>query len=190
MTSGPAAALRRVETDLRADGANPRDLFLAGAAVTAFRHYPDGDLYDRVSRAQAYYHVHDAGGDGHIHLFLRPGALPAGARPLAGPPDAPAHLGAVELGGDGWPLALFATNRWVTAEAWYDADILVAALPAFSMVLAPPWRRAGEWLSALVAAHGHDFAALLRHRDAVMTAASAADYEDRRREVVARLPLK
>ena len=180
------ASLGELEAGARTAATAPRDLLLAGAVPVAFRHYPDGDLYDRVSRAQAYFHVHAQGERGHIHLFLRPGALPAGLRRRAGPVDAPTHLGALELGEDGWPSALFATNRWVTGEAWYHAADLVPLLPAFTLALAEPWRWLGQWLTTLVATHRQGFAALLRQRDAAMAGAGPADFEDRRREVLVR----
>jgi hypothetical protein len=46
-----------------------------------FNHYPEGDVYDRDSHAQYYYHAHRGveGEHGHFHTFLRAG-WPAGRR--------------------------------------------------------------------------------------------------------------
>ncbi|HSR70967.1 MAG TPA: hypothetical protein VLL72_01180, partial [Kiloniellales bacterium] len=44
-------------------------------------HYPPGDVYDRESHAQYYYHAHPPeqrfpGEHGHFHTFLRPKGMP------------------------------------------------------------------------------------------------------------------
>ena len=62
-----------------------------------WNHYPDGDVYDRDSHSQYYYHAHAAGerrGEhGHFHAFLRPGGMPPGIAPAPVadyvPPDDP-----------------------------------------------------------------------------------------------------
>src|SRR5262245_54576306 len=49
-------------------------------------HYPKGDVYDRVTHAQYYYHAHPEherpGEHGHFHTFLRPAGMPRGIKPL------------------------------------------------------------------------------------------------------------
>lgn len=179
-------ALAVLEDSLRRDGMSPRSLLLDGVVPVPFRHYPDGDLYDPVTRSQAYFHTHGAGQSGHFHLFLRPAGMPAGMAALVGPVDAPAHLGAIELDAGGWPVAVFATNRWVTGEAWYQAADLVRMLPCFALELSPPYHRLGQWLSAFVADHRATLARL-----AVLREEELADsgMDDESLEVLARLPL-
>ena len=43
-----------------------------------FDHYPNGDVYDRETHAQYYYHAHRgcAGEHGHFHTFLRASGMP------------------------------------------------------------------------------------------------------------------
>ncbi len=53
-------------------------------------HYPAGDVYDPLSHAQYFYHVHPPaeriqGEHGHFHAFLRPRGMPPGTRPLIMP---------------------------------------------------------------------------------------------------------
>lgn len=47
-------------------------------------HYPQGDVFDRETHAQYYYHAHRDGEHGHFHLFLRAGATGGGARLASG----------------------------------------------------------------------------------------------------------
>ncbi len=77
---------------------------LGGAPVPIdWAHYPAGDVYDPVSHAQYFFHVHAPAGPGpapaprehgHFHAFLRPRGMPPGTRPLILPElaiaDAPA----------------------------------------------------------------------------------------------------
>ncbi|OHC11666.1 MAG: hypothetical protein A2002_05495 [Pseudomonadales bacterium GWC1_66_9] len=82
-------------------------------------HYPDGDVYDRDSHAQYYYHAHREGAveHGHFHTFLRGPGIPEHLQllsaPLASEPwpqgdDAIAHLIGVSMDAWGQPIGLFA----------------------------------------------------------------------------------
>jgi hypothetical protein len=78
-------------------------------------------------------HAHDKkdrpGEHGHFHTFMRGGGMPAGIEPAplpdfepkSDPHDLVCHLIAVSMDRSGWPIGLFATNRWVTGETWYAA---------------------------------------------------------------------
>lgn len=179
-------ALAVLADSLRRDGLSPRDLLGDGAGAVPFVHYPAGDLYDRKTRSQAYFHVHAVGMAGHFHLFLRPGGIPPGLVALAGPTDGPAHLGAIELDMEGWPVAVFATNRWVTGEAWYGAADLIRMLPCFHLDLPAPFTRLGQWLTAFVAAHGEALGRLAVLREQEL---GEGGLDDESLEVLARLPL-
>ena len=93
-------------------------------------HYPKGDVYDRKSHAQYFYHAHAIGGrdpeHGHFHTFLRAKGLPRGMKPVNRPDrsawptgtDALSHIVGISMDAKGMPIRLFTTNRWVTGEAW------------------------------------------------------------------------
>jgi len=56
-----------------------------------WQHYPDGDVYDRGTHAQYYYHAHlkeeRIGEHGHFHTFLRPKGMPKNVHPSRAVPD-------------------------------------------------------------------------------------------------------
>ena len=60
-------------------------------------HYPPGDVYDKETHSQYYYHAHPAelrGGEhGHFHTFLRPKGMPEGVAPAALPDYSPPSRG-------------------------------------------------------------------------------------------------
>ncbi len=81
----------------------------AADGIADGRHYPDGDVYDPVSHAQFFYHLHPpaergVGEHGHFHTFLRPRGMPAGTRPLMLPELAIADAPAAPAGPAGPPL--------------------------------------------------------------------------------------
>ncbi len=159
-------------------------------------HYPAGDVYDPLSHAQYFYHLHPAGqrppGEhGHFHAFLRPRGMPPGARPLIMPelaiadspaaPPAPqpnqgadndefSHLAAIAMDAAGEPVRLFTTNRWVTGETWYAAADVAAMLDRFVIDLARPSRPLNRWITALFALFRPQLIELVHARDqAVMS---------------------
>jgi hypothetical protein len=157
---------------------------LAGArAFETLRHYPAGDVRDRESGSQFYYHGHGssrvpADEHGHFHLFVRREA-----------PGRFFHLCALSLDAQGWPLRWFTTNRWVTGEDWVDADTAIAALPSFRPRAHGRLAPVATWLGAMLALHADDVAALLRRRDAAVTRHLArvpaeTFFEDRRHDVL------
>jgi hypothetical protein len=168
-------------------------------AAVEWSHYPSGDVYDPLSHAQYFYHVHPpaprtAGEHGHFHTFLRPRGMPLGTRPLIMPElaiaDAPAapvappapqpnqgadndefsHLAAISLDAAGEPVRLFTTNRWVTGETWYAAADVVAMLDRFTVDLDRPSRALNRWITALFTLFRPQLIELVRARDeAVMS---------------------
>ncbi|HEV2303804.1 MAG TPA: hypothetical protein VGR91_19735 [Stellaceae bacterium] len=157
------------------------------AAVDDWRHYPEGEVYDPHSHAQYFYHAHPPavrtpGEHGHFHTFLRAEGMP-GAVPLLLPEiavaDAPAptpqgaplqrgsrsevcHLVAIAVDPRGEPIRLFTTNRWVTGEAWYRADDVIAILDRFRIARGALCDR---WLGAMLALFRREIALVLRQRD-------------------------
>jgi hypothetical protein len=161
-------------------------------------HYPKGDVFDRETYSQYYYHAHrsEVGEHGHFHCFLRAGGMPEGARPVAYDgkepwptgADALSHLVAVTMDKHGYPTGLFATNRWVTAEAWYAADDAVAMLDRFLIDHAWPSWPVNRWISAMFRLFRPQMEALLRQRDEVVAAWTAQHpgedvFEDRNLEI-------
>jgi hypothetical protein len=169
-------------------------------------HYPKGDVFDPESHSQWYYHAHDKqerpGEHGHFHSFLRGGGMPEGIAPAplpdlppeTAPQDRVCHLVAVSMDRSGWPLGLFTTNRWVTAETWYAAHDVAAMLDRFDVALSRPSWPVNRWLSSLLRLFRPQIEELLQQRDARVRAWQRANpevnsYEDRRLEVTSQLPV-
>ena len=166
-------------------------------------HYPDGDVFDPDSHAQYYYHTHpDSPHEhGHFHTFVRSGGMPADIEPVAYDgdtewprgEDALAHLVAISMDPQGYPLGLFAVNRWVTGDTWYaDRDVIRLA-ERFEIDHAYPSWPTNRWITAMLKLFYPQVVALLRHRDRVIEAWSRAHpdvdvFEDRNLEVTGRLP--
>lgn len=159
-------------------------------------HYPKGDVYDRETHSQYYYHAHPVelrGGEhGHFHTFLRPKGMPPGIEPegvgnyepLSDPDDALSHLVAISMDQTGLPIRIFTTNRWVTGEVWYAADDVIAMLDNFMMDLAYPSWPVNVWITSMMVLFRPQIEDLLRARDRVVAewAANHPDcnvYEDR-----------
>lgn len=139
-------------------------------------HYPDEDVFDRDTHAQYYYHAHRGldGEHGHFHTFVRPPGMPDGIHPIdnknASEPwpegrDALSHLVAISMDAFGFPIGLFTTNRWVTAEAWYRATDVVQLLPNFQIDHAAPSWPVNRWISAMFVLFRPQMRQLLLDRD-------------------------
>lgn len=143
-------------------------------------HYPANDVYDNETHAQYYYHAHRAksGEHGHFHTFVRAKGLPArmeparydgdGERPLGD--QAIAHLAAIAMDGYGYPIGLFAVNRWVTGETWYRAVDTIALLDRFVVDHAAPSWPVNRWIGAMIQLFHPQIVALLDQRDRVVAA--------------------
>lgn len=146
-------------------------------------HYPKGDVIDRRTHSQFYYHAHPEqqrpGEHGHFHLFLRQDGIPESIQPAdIGVDNAlddfktpMCHLLAIAMNPNGMPIALFTTNRWVTMDPWYDATDTVALLDQFDIDIAKPSWPVNVWISAMIRLYRPDIETLLIERDALMTAA-------------------
>ncbi|MGV8830556.1 MAG: DUF6969 family protein [Devosia sp.] len=155
---------------------------LRGAAPVTWSHYPPGDVFDRDSGAQWYYHCHDsapgAAEHGHFHCFVRPDGA-----------DGPIHhLVAVGVDAYGRAIRLFTVNQWVVDDVWADADTTIGLLDGFDVHMARPSYLVNRWLTAVVALYHDEIASLIAQRDAVLAAHIAADgtatLQDRTLEVV------
>lgn len=164
-------------------------------------HYPPGDVYDRETHSQYYYHAHPPeqrfpGEHGHFHTFLRPKGMPKGIKPAkvpdAKPPeddnDALSHLVAIAMDSKGIPFRLFTVNRWVTGETWYKADDVAEMLDYFKIDHARPSWPVNRWVGAMVVLFRPQILALLATRDQTVAGWIAEHpgenvYEDRNLEV-------
>ncbi len=141
-------------------------------------HYPKGDVYDRETHAQYYYHAHAVeqrfpNEHGHFHTFVRPKGMPHGIKPAdvpervekEDPNDELSHLIAIAMTSDGFPFRLFSTNRWVTGETWYRAEDVCVLLDYFEIDHAQPSWPANRWISAMIRLFKPQIAELLYARD-------------------------
>ena len=168
-----------------------------------FDHYPADDVFDEETASQYYYHAHRGGEHGHFHTFLRARAMPAGVAPLAYPQatepwptgtDAHSHLVAISMDAYGFPIGLFATNRWVTGETWYPAAHVIRMLDRFRIDHAFPSWPVNRWISAMLVLFRPHIEVLLRHRDAMIAAWQRGDpqrdvFEVRALETTGDLPI-
>ncbi|MCP4328537.1 MAG: hypothetical protein GY791_08900 [Alphaproteobacteria bacterium] len=167
-------------------------------------HYPPGDVYDRDSASQYYYHSHPPeerpGEHGHFHTFIRPKGMPDDIKPAMVPDfeapedanDALSHLIAISMNNYGLPISLFTTNRWVTGEIWYTASDVTRLLDCFEIDLVNPgtWP-VNCWLTGMVQLFRPQIADLVRQRDAAVAAWTPKDpkksvYEDRTLEITSK----
>lgn len=167
-------------------------------------HYPEGDVYDRETHSQYYYHAHrgDHPEHGHFHTFQRAAGMPAAVKPVlnlgkepwpAGE-DALSHLIAISMDSYGYPVSLFATNRWVTGETWYASRDVVSMLDHFAIDHASPSWPVNRWLGAMVQLFYPQIEILLHQRDDVVDTWSNSRpdidvFEDRDLEVTGDWPI-
>lgn len=167
-------------------------------------HYPPDDVFDADAHAQYYYHAHRglAGEHGHFHTFLRVAGMPPGTSPIAYAgaeqwpqgEDVLSHLVAISMDRSGRAIGLFTVNRWVTGDNWYAAPAVTRMLDRFAIDHAAPSWPVNRWISAAFRLYRPHMAALLRRRDEIVAAWSAARpgadvYEDRRLEITSWMPV-
>lgn len=164
-------------------------------------HFPKGDVYDQRTCSQYYYHAHAADQrvkdeHGHFHVFIRPGSLGLGIRPVrladykarARPNDEVCHLIGVSMDKFGQVMRLFTTNRWVTGETWFAADDVIRLLEHFKMDHAQPSWPVNLWLNSIVTVFKPTIRTLITERDKTIAAHVSQSnntfvYEDRGLEV-------
>lgn len=170
-----------------------------------YEHYPSGEVMDTESRSQYYYHAHRMSEQehGHFHTFIRTGLLSEppvvsgsawGNESWPRGENAIAHLIAVAMDDWGYPIGLFTTNRWVTDETWYSAEIIEDLLDRFVIDHAGPSWPVNRWITALLRLFRPHVSALLKHRDRCIQLWQQAYpkrdvFEDRHLEVIGYLPI-
>ena len=145
-----------------------------------WNHYPNGDIYDHATHSQYFYHAHvkgqRKGEHGHFHTCLRAKGMPAGISPIAYSGDAEwpvddkalSHLIGISMNPKGSPIGLFSANRWVTGEAWYTADDVVAMFGRFNIDHASPSWPANRWITAMLRLFHPQIIELVYKRDVVI----------------------
>ena len=140
-------------------------------------HYPPGDVYDPESHSQYYYHAHREGEHGHFHTFLRSEGMEEREQPVPDQThmeymeereDNICHLIAISMDNRGFPINLFTTNRWVTAENWYRAEDVHRFLDRFEMDLVPPSWPVNIWITNIVRLYKPVIAELILKRDSAI----------------------
>ena len=141
-----------------------------------YDHCPPGDVYDRETHSQYYYHAHRKGEHGHFHTFIREKGLPKGMSPveqskvryIKDRDDTLCHLVAISMNQNGWPIGLFTTNRWVTTENWFAAEDVCDILDRFKIDQARPSWPTNLWITAMLRLFRPQIVSLIRKRDAVL----------------------
>ena len=193
-----AAVIRDCRHELAARNTSlVSELMAESAAISEWRHYPEGEVYDPSSHCQYFFHAHPEKGpqaateQGHFHTFLRAEGMPIGVTPLLLPelavadvpilpPQAPplkrgtrdevSHLIAIAIDVQGDPIRLFTTNRWVTGETWYRAEDVTRMLDRFVIAEREPSAVLNRWIGAMVHLFRPQIAALLQARDETVMA--------------------
>ena len=132
-------------------------------------HYPQNDAVDANTRYRFYYHAHAAsermrGEHGHFHVF---GPAPISRRPsnaIAKPGSDYTHIVGISVDERGFPIRLFTTNRWVTAEQWLPAASVIRSMHRLDLGRTRPLR-AARWVQGVVRLFPVQIAAIIRHRD-------------------------
>lgn len=136
-------------------------------------HSPSGNAFDTGTHSQYYYHSHRLGEHGHFHLFLREEGMEKGVLPIlhnqhdqgASSTNPFAHLIAISMDNEGYPLSLFTTNRWVTDENWYSSADLKKMIGKFEINHAYPSYVVNRWLKAMLILFEPQIYALIEARD-------------------------
>jgi hypothetical protein len=179
------------------------EVLKAQGEFVEFDHYPRDDVFDEETGGQYYYHAHRGGEHGHFHTFLRARGMPRDVAPLPYPratepwprgADAHSHLIAISMDAYGFPMGLFATNRWVTGETWYPCEDVIRMLDRYAIDHAYPSWPVNVWITAMMELFRPHIEALLRHRDRVVAAWQKSDpdgdvFEQRALEVTGYLPI-
>ena len=162
--------LQKSETNLVAEVLKGQGTFYE------YDHYPAGDAYDHETHSQFYYHSHREHEHGHFHTFLREAGMPPECRPIEQSDadfmkdrdDTLSHLIAISMDQAGYPIGLFTSNRWVTADTWYAADDVIRMLDRFEMDMAWPSWPVNIWIGAMLRLFRPEIEELVRGRDAAV----------------------
>ena len=215
-----AAIIRDCRRDLTARNASLVGEVIGSSTICAWRHYPDGEVFDPTSHAQYFFHAHAPDSRspperGHFHTFLRAEGMPGGVVPLLlpelavanvaapapqaaplkrGQRDEVSHLVAIAIDVRGEPNRLFTTNRWVTGETWYRAEDVTQMLDRFVIAEKEPSAVLNRWIGAMIHLFRPQIAGLLQARDEIVMAwrrrRRTQVFEDPRLEITSSLDIE
>lgn len=169
-----------------------------------FDHYPSGDVHDKETFSQYFYHAHRGinGENGHFHTFLRSKGMPDNVAPAEyngkekwpEGDDALSHIIAISMDPRGYPIGLFSTNRWVTGETFYTAENVIAMLDHFEMDLLYPSWPVNIWITSTIKLFRPQIEWLLHQRDNTIKEWQVKHpdkdvYEDRDLEITSQLTI-
>ena len=108
--------------------------------------------------------------------------------------DKLSHLIGISMNRAGYPIRLFTTNRWITADNWYTADDVIEMLDRFEMDLAWPSWPVNIWVTAMLRLFRPQIEELVRGRDVTVAAwrkehPDGDVYEDRDLEVTSAIDI-
>lgn len=152
-----------------------REVLKSEGQFVEYDHYPSGDVHDKDTNCQYFYHAHRGlnGENGHFHTFVRAKGMPDGITPIdydgdtewPSGDDALSHLVAISMDSRGYPIGMFSTNRWVTGETFYNAADVVKMLDSFEMDLLYPSWPVNIWITATMRLFRPQVESLLYQRD-------------------------
>lgn len=173
-----------------------------GGKFFEFDHYPKGDVYDRESHSQFYYHSHREGEHGHFHTFMRPKGMPDGIKPAPvpdfepkeDPDDELSHLVGISMDVYGFPIAVFTTNRWICGETWYRAEDVRKLVELFEIDHSRPSWPLNRWVTSMLILYRPQIADLLFERDRKIAAWQKQHpdrnvYEDRELDILSKIDI-
>ncbi len=168
------------------------DVLGRSSAFEEWRHYPARDARDPDSGDRFYYHAHAArqrmpGEHGHFHIFAEAPSDRQGTQPQH------VHLLGLSVNERGFPLRVFTTNQWVTAERWTPAREVLARIDRLELASAKP-RAVARWVQAATQLFAPQIEAVVRLRDVRMSQRTArlgrdAALNDRRTHIVSQCPV-
>ncbi len=170
-----------------------------------WQHYPKGDIFDRDSHSQYYYHAHPKdqrpGEHGHFHTFKRASGMKRGVEPVPYDGDATwpvgtdalSHLIAISMDPKGFPIGMFTVNRWVTSESWYKASDVCDMVDTYEIDHARPSWPVNRWITGMVGLFSPLVKDLIRERDLALEIRRSTHpgdvYEDKGLEVTSQSPI-
>jgi hypothetical protein len=158
----------------------------SAAQPVQMAHYPENDVEDPDSHALYFYHSHRTDDEhGHFHCFVHITEFGQ---------QKPVHIGAISMDAHGLPIALFATNQWVTGEHWLPAEQTIGLIDRFVIDHAAPSWPTNRWISAMFVLFRPHFEQLLRHRDTTLAKwqkmhPNESVHDDERIDVTGVIPL-
>tara|TARA_A100001015_G_scaffold18154_1_gene21083 strand:+ start:1779 stop:2468 length:690 start_codon:yes stop_codon:yes gene_type:complete len=133
-------------------------------------HYPSGEITDKETHCQYFYHSHREGEHGHFHLFINEKGIPDHFEALYTPNSDKekrvyTHLISISMDDYGYPKGFFTVNQWVTGGNMYSAADMTYFIEKFKIELSLPSKEVNTWMNALLQLYYPTIVSLLEERD-------------------------